>query len=151
MRSDQRGVALAVVTVALVVTGALMVLAAALNPMRAERARHVAFDDRLSMVSDALIEFAMVNKRLPCVGDADGFEDCTRDAAGPVPWRELALPLSNEDDRIMYRPATGLSDSRSLLAAEAAAGEAFALLLDDSGQARSLSRNSLLAATKIQP
>jgi hypothetical protein len=151
MKSNQRGAALAVVTVALVVTGALMVLAAALNPMRAERARQVAFDDRLTMVSDALVEFAMVNKRLPCVGDDDGFENCAGGAAGPVPWRELALPLSNEDDRIIYRPASGLSGSHSLLSAEAVAGEAFALLSEDSGQARSVSRESLLAATKIQP
>ena len=61
MKRSQRGAALAVVTVALVVTGALMLLAAALNPMRAERARLDAFDERLTLVSDALIEFAMVN------------------------------------------------------------------------------------------
>ncbi len=151
MKRSQRGAALAVVTVALVVTGALMLLAAALNPMRAERARHDAFDERLTMVSDALIEFAMVNKRLPCAGDRDGFEDCRLEAVGAVPWREIVLPLSGEDDRMRYRPADGLSGPRSLLAAEADGGEAFALLSDEGGQARSVSRASLLKAAKIKP
>lgn len=151
MKSNQRGAALAVVTVALVVTGALMVLAAALNPMRAERARQVAFDDRLTMVSDALVEFALLNKRLPCVGDGDGFEDCSLEAAGPVPWRDLVLSLSGEDARIRYRPAKGLSSPRNLLTAQAGADEAFALLSGVSGPARSVSRDALLQAMNIQP
>ncbi len=151
MTDSQRGAALAVVTVALAVTGALMVLAASLNPMRAERARHVAMDDRLGIVSDAVIEFAMVNKRLPCVGDDDGFEDCSIDAEGPVPWRDLALTLWRAQERMLYRRVEALSGPRSLLAAEPAGEEAFALLSDDRGLVRSVSRAALLQAVNLAP
>lgn len=95
MRAGERGVALAVVTVLLVATGALMVLAGALQPMRLDHGRRITLDDRLTAISAALVEFAMHRKRLPCpaAGDgreARGGEGCEADAGG-VPWRSLGL------------------------------------------------------------
>jgi hypothetical protein len=137
---NQSGISLMVVAVMLAGVGALALIAGALQPMRAERARL----DRLARTFDAqeaaLVEFAMVHKRLPCPADgaaATGVEAeapgaCADQTGGVVPWRTLALPPALARDRwgglIGYRVAGRLTAEGALLDAAAPLdGEAAAL------------------------
>ncbi len=126
-RVGERGVALAGIAVVSAVAGALVVLANALQHMRAERARLRALDERLTAVSESLVEFAIVHKRLPCPADGargDGAEAGTRGACGDqargtVPWRALALGEATARDRwgrkISYRVAEELTADSALI------------------------------------
>jgi hypothetical protein len=125
-RAGERGVALAVIAVVIAVAGALVVLANALQHMRAERARLGALDERFAAVTDSLVEFAIRHKRLPrpaCARD-DGVEAgaagaCGEEAGGTVPWRALALPEATARDprggNISYRVAEELTAERALI------------------------------------
>ncbi len=126
-RAGERGVTLGVMAVVVAVAGALVVLANALQHMRAERGRLHALDDRFTAISDSLVEFAMVHKRLPCPADgadARGVEAgapgaCGDQARGTVPWRATALAQATARDRwgrkISYRVAERLTADGALV------------------------------------
>jgi len=136
----QNGVALPVIAVALAAVGALALIAAALQPMRAERAGRERLLRTFDGLEAAVVEFAMVHKRLPCPADlaaATGLEAgppgaCADLTPGAVPWRTLGVAAMLARDPwgrpISYHVAVPLTADRALLApAAGAGGEAAAL------------------------
>lgn len=130
-RPGERGVTLAVVAAVMIVLGGMVVLGNALQHMREERQGKLTTSERLDRVTDALVAFAMVHKRLPCPADGampmgvevtepDGCGDQVR---GTVPWRSLGVPEAIARDRwgrkISYRVA---GEAGTLVDIDSAAG-----------------------------
>jgi prepilin-type N-terminal cleavage/methylation domain-containing protein len=75
-----------------------------------ERRRVVETKRQLDEVREALIGFAIANKRLPRPADAYGHEisNCTTDAActGNIPWATLAVPKLDAFDKVIRYSVT---------------------------------------------
>lgn len=116
----QGGFSLLELAVVLVILG--LVLGGLLIPLgtSGEQRRLAATDATLALAHDALLGFALVHGRLPCVDvDGDGNEDCPSGGEGALPWRTLGLTQARGRDAwdhpLRYRAdsaftGTGLAD-----------------------------------------
>jgi hypothetical protein len=119
MRS-QRGLAAATVVIVLILTAVVLLLGRSYFRSDAILDQREVTDANLRRVSEALVQFASLNQRLPCpaAGNSDtGTEDATSPFAtcnspnGVVPWAALALRRGDAVDgwgrKISYRVFSG--------------------------------------------
>jgi prepilin-type N-terminal cleavage/methylation domain-containing protein len=120
----QRGFSLVEMAVVLAIVGLLIGGAVATVGAVQQRQRFGETSAQLEEIRDALIAFAVVNRRLPCPADptlADtvagaGLEraptaaGCSGGISGAVPWATLALPQSDAwGRRFTYRVSAGFA------------------------------------------
>ena len=117
---SQRGLAAATIIIVLILAAVALLLGRSAWRSAVELDRRGVTDASLARVSKALVEFASLNRRLPCpargnldTGDADpdaATATCTT-ADGVVPWRTLALRSEDALDgwgrKISYRVFDG--------------------------------------------
>jgi type II secretory pathway pseudopilin PulG len=134
-----RGFTLAELAVVLLIVGFLMFLLLPASNVMLSNSRHSATQQKLANIDAALVNFVMVNKRLPCPangsaigtaaagveGSRDGNGDCTAFAGaagiqdrGVVPYVALGLTLNDVVDawnnQITYRVGWGLTRTSAL-------------------------------------
>lgn len=119
MRS-QKGLAAATVVIVLILAAVVLLLGRRYFAAEATLDQREATDANLRRIADALVQFAVLNQRLPCpaAGTSDaGAEDATspfatcNSPAGVVPWSALALRRADAVDgwgrKISYRVFAG--------------------------------------------
>lgn len=121
-RGRQAGFSGALLIIAIILIGVAVLLARGLSRTDVSLEREAGTRANLARVTDALMNFAMMNARLPCParGDDDGGDaappgatpTCTN-GDGVVPWRTLGLRREDALDgwrrKISYRVFTGPS------------------------------------------
>ena len=134
------GFTLAELAVVLLVIGLLMFALLPTSAVMLSNSRHSATQQKLNNIDAALVNFVIVNKRLPCPADGslvldttspvpsgsdgtegarDGNGDCTNSQAkGIVPWVALGLTINDVVDAwnnlFTYRAAYGLTRNTAL-------------------------------------
>lgn len=92
----ERGVSLIELAVVLVAIGLVTLVLVQFLQVTTQERRDTAGRDLLQRADDALLAFAMINSRLPCVdSDDDGIENCApgdTTQVGRLPYRTLGLP-----------------------------------------------------------
>lgn len=123
-RRHSRGFSLVEMAVALLIVG--LVLGGLLGTVGTleKRQRSAGTEAQLEEIHDALVAFAVANRRLPCPASpatpdtvaGAGLENaptatgCTGGASGVVPWATLGLPASDAwGRRFTYRVSAGFS------------------------------------------
>ena len=124
----ERGFTLAEIAIAFFVLALLLAVLLPASQTALSNSRRSATTQKLATIETALINFVMVNKRLPCPSDGtsitgsegarDGSGDCTTQANGVVPWLAIGLSLQDVLDawnnQITYRVGYGLTRSESM-------------------------------------
>jgi hypothetical protein len=116
----QRGLAAAVVVIVVILAIVALILGRATSRSDVDLDRRGATDAALTRVSKAIVEFAALNRRLPCpargdldTGDADpvGATANCATPGGVVPWKTLALRREDALDgwgrKVSYRVFSG--------------------------------------------